>query len=312
MSKRFLFIILALGIAGLWWNTPAQAGHRWGHSSVSVSTHDKGAWDDCQARYDVSFDDQEAYRAQEQQTLARSSFSTLRVHDLKRGGVAVHGWDKPDVQVTVCKAVAASSQSEADELLRQIKLRVTQGDVTVEGLPDDDDVWVGLLIQVPRGITMKVTTENGPVSIQDVEGNVEAEAVNGPIALKHCSGTLSVSAQNGPVTFKQGSGKVRLDLQNGPLSVELEPEAWQGEGLEAHAQNGPLSLRVPENYRSGVQVETSWHSPFRCSMNACDHAVKDWDNDDRSRSIHLGPSGAPTLVHIATVNGPVSIGSTEF
>ena len=101
MSKRILLIILALGIAGLWLNTPVQAGHRWGHSSTNVSTHDSGAWDDCQARYDISFDDQEAYRAQEQQTLARSSFSTLRVHDLKNGGMAVHGWDKPDVQVTV-------------------------------------------------------------------------------------------------------------------------------------------------------------------------------------------------------------------
>ena len=311
MSKRILLTILALGIAGLWLNTPAQAG-RWGHSSVSISPHDKGSWEDCQARYDVTFDDQPAYRAQEQQTLARSSFSTLRVHDLKRGGVAVHGWDKPDVEITVCKAVAASSQGEADDLLRQIKLQVNKGDVTVAGLPDDDDVWVGLLIQVPSGIAMKLTTENGPVSIQDVNGNVDAETENGPISLRHCSGTLSVAAQNGPVSLKQGSGKVHLNLQNGPLSVELEPGAWQGEGLDAHTQNGPLSLRVPENYRSGVKVEASWHSPFRCRLNACEGAVKDWDNEDRNRSIRLGPSGAPTLVRISTVNGPVSIGSTEF
>jgi len=311
MSKRILLTILALGVAGLWLITPAQAG-RWGHSSVNISTHDKGAWDDCQARYEISFDDQSTYRAQEQQTLARSSFSTLRVHDLKRGGVAVHGWDKPDVQVTVCKAVAASSQNDADELLRRIRLQVNQGDVTVEGLPEDDDVWVGLLIQVPRGIAMRVTTENGPVSIQDVEGNVEAETQNGPIGLKHCSGTINVSAQNGPVSLKQGSGKVRVDLRNGPLSVELEPEGWQGEGLEARTQNGPLSLKVPENYRSGVEVEASWHSPFRCAAEVCKAGTKDWDSEGRIRSIRLGPSGAPTVVHISTVNGPVSIGSTVF
>lgn len=311
MSKRILLTILALGLAGLWFNTPAQAG-RWSHSSVNVHTRNSAAWDDCQARYDVSFDDQDAYRAQEQQTLARSSFSTLRIHDLRNGGVVVHGWDKPDVQVTVCKAVGASSQSGADGLLRQIKLRINQGDVTVEGVPEDGDVWIGLLIQVPRGIAMQVNTHNGPLSIQDVEGNVGAETENGPIALRHCSGTMEVSAQNGPVSLKQGSGKVRIDLQNGPLSVELEPQAWQGEGLVAHTQNGPLSVKLPQNYRSGVEVDASWHSPFRCQMDACSAAVKDWDNEGRSRSIRLGPSGAPTVVRISTVNGPVSIGSTAF
>ncbi len=311
MSKRILLTILALGAAAVWLSTPAQAG-RWGHSSVNISTRDQGAWDDCQARYDVNFEDQSTYRAQEQQTLVRSSFSTLRIHDLKNGGVAVHGWDKPDVQVTVCKAVAASGQQEADERLRQIRLQVSQGDVTVQGLPEDDDVWVGLLVQVPRGIAMRLSTENGPVSIQDVDGKVDAQTENGPIALRHCAGMIDVAAQNGPVSLKQGSGKVRLDLQNGPLSVELEPEAWHGEGLEAHTQNGPLSLKVPENYRSGVEVASSWHSPFRCRLNACDNAVKDWDNEGRNRSIRLGPAGAPTVVRITTVNGPVSIGSTAF
>lgn len=311
MSKRLLLLVLALGTAGLWLSIPAHARH-WGNHSVNVNTHDSGAWDDCRARYDISFDDQDTFRAQEQQTLARSSFSTLRIHSLKDSGVAVHGWDRPDVQITVCKAVAAGSQKEADDLLREIKLQVKNGDVTVEGLPDDDDVWVGLLIQVPRGIAMQVSAHNGPISLQDVQGNVDAETENGPISLKHCSGTLDVSARNGPVSLAQGSGKVRLELQNGPLSVELEPKVWQGEGLEAHTQNGPLSLRVPENYGSGVEVESSWHSPFRCRMNACDHAAKDWDNEGRSRSIRLGPSGAPTVVRISTVNGPVSIGSTAF
>ncbi|HUK87277.1 MAG TPA: hypothetical protein VLT85_06405 [Terriglobales bacterium] len=312
MFKRILLVLLAVGMAGLWLHQPARAGHRWSHSSVNIHTRESGAWDDCAARYDISFDDQDAYRAQEQQTLARSSFSTLRVHDLRNSGVVVHGWDKPDVQVTVCKAVAAASQSEAEGLLRQIKLQVSQGDVTVQGVPDDGDVWIGLLIQVPRGIAMQVSTRNGPLSIQDVEGTVGADSQNGPISLRHCSGTIDVSAQNGPVALKQGRGKVRIDLRNGPLDVELEPQAWQGEGLVAHTENGPLSVKLPQNYRSGVEVDASWHSPFRCRLDACSGAVKDWDNEGRSRSIRLGPSGAPTVVRISTVNGPVSIGATEF
>ena len=57
----------------------------------------------------------------------------------------------------------------------------------------------------------------------------------------------------------------------------------------------------PNNYTSGVLVQSRGYSPFQCS--GCEGAHKDFD--DNNKSVQFG-SGAP-VVRLSTVNGPVSI-----
>ena len=88
--------------------------------------------------------------------------------------------------------------------------------------------------------------------------------------------------------------------QNGPVTIKLNSDHWTGAGLEARTHNGPLELRVPENYRSGVEVAATTHAPFSCHHSECKGT---WDEDNKQ--VHLG--GSPTVVRLSTVNGPVSI-----
>ncbi len=308
MTKRHIaflpLLVLALAIFAA-----AGGRHHYGGHSVNVSTHNKGAWDDCRARYTIDFEDRDTFTAQQTQTLARSSFSTLSLHGMERGGISVHGWDKPDVAIVLCKAVSAGSQAEADKMLGQIELKISGGDVTVTGPGNDDEWWTGLLVQVPSNIAMDVETRNGPIDFQEVKGTLDARAHNGPIALKHCSGRITVETQNGPIEAEDLSGKVNLDAQNGPLDITLSADRWQGEGMEAHTQNGPLELKLPSGYKSGVEIRASEHSPFSCRASVCNEGAKDWDN--HSRSIRFGPTGA-TLVRLSTVNGPVDVHTARY
>ena len=73
--------------------------------------------------------------------------------------------------------------------------------------------------------------------------------------------------------------------------------------LTARASNGPLSLRVPAGYQSGVEVTSSNHSPWSCRASACSGGNRDWD--DRTRSLRLGAD--PVVVRLSTVNGPVTV-----
>ena len=97
-------------------------------------------------------------------------------------------------------------------------------------------------------------------------------------------------------------GAFDVETANGPISVKLTGAKWEGR-LDARASNGPLDVQVPDNYGSGVEISSSFNSPWTCRLAACRNGNRDWD--DWSRSIRFGPD--PVVVRISTVNGPVTI-----
>ena len=116
-------------------------------------------------------------------------------------------------------------------------------------------------------------------------------------------GEADVSAQNGPISLEGSSGNVRIRTENGPISVNLDGANWNGSGLSADANNGPVTLRVPSGFQSSFVVESTNHAPMSCRASICESARKTWD--DEHHRIEYGSS--PALVHLSTVNGPVSV-----
>jgi hypothetical protein len=86
--------------------------------------------------------------------------------------------------------------------------------------------------------------------------------------------------------------------------VDLTGESWSGPQLDARTVNGPVSITVPETYRSGVRLQTSGHAPLSCNIGACRSAVSDLSSSS-SRTIQLNGSG--DTVRVQTSNGPVSV-----
>jgi len=275
--------------------------------NMSISTHPDAKSDACDEHFTVSIDGEDLYHGEEQRTIPKDSISKLRINSESNAGIEVQGWDKPEILLKLCKAVAAPNESAAKERLASIKMEIKGGDVTVTG-PDGRRWFANFLIYVPKGMALQLETHNGPLHLHQVSGNIDAHTVNGPLTIKDCSGTIQGETQNGPIHLSRTSGDVRVRATNGPLHLELSNEAWEGAGLDAEGQNGPVDLLVPASYRSGVEVRSDGHSPFRCSASACDHAQKDWD--DHSKSVHIG--GNPVVVHVSTHNGPVSIRSSLF
>ena len=116
-------------------------------------------------------------------------------------------------------------------------------------------------------------------------------------------GEADVSAQNGPISLEGSSGNVRIRTENGPISVNLDGANWNGSGLSADANNGPVTLRVPSGFQSSFVVESTNRAPMNCRASICESARQTWD--DEHRRIEFGSS--PALVHLSTVNGPVSV-----
>jgi hypothetical protein len=278
----------------------------WDHRhSVSVSGRHREPASDCSDLH-VRFDDRDAVMEKEERTVTKAEAPTLRVRPHKNGGVQVQGWDKDTYSVTFCK-FASDEDGSAQRILAQMTLSVQNGEVSTNGPSDEGDWTIYLLIRAPKASVIDMETANGPLSLYSVDGKLTAHATNGPITLRDFSGDADVRAANGPISISGSSGNVRIHTENGPISINLKGTTWNGTGLTADAQNGPLTLSVPSDYKSSFSVESRNYSPMSCHASICDNARKTWD--DNNRRIEYG--GSPAMIRLSTVNGPVSIQSSR-
>ena len=271
-----------------------------GHHSQNVTVHtpDDRSPRTC-ADLVVTFDDRPAATAEDHLTVPKPA-GALNLRAPSNGGIFVVGASRADFGVTVCKAVAPSGDTNA--ALASIHSSAAAGTVSVSGR--DADRWIAyLLVQAPRDAVIDLEALNGPLEVRDVAGRTAARTTNGPINLANVSGTVTARAQNGPVKFVGSTGAVDLQTENGPIGVRLEGDRWTTGSLTAHAQNGPVKVEVPQDFASGVRVESSTHAPWKCQGTACESAKRSWD--DGSRWIELGRG--PVAVRVATVNGPVAV-----
>jgi hypothetical protein len=286
---------------------PAEPGwfdgdHR---HSVSMSGGHHEPASDCSDLH-VRFDDRDAVMESEERTVTKADAPTLRVRPHKNGGVQVQGWDKDTYSVTSCK-FASNEDGGAQRILAQMTLSIRNGEVSTSGPSDDGDWTIYLLIRAPKSSVIDLETANGPLSLYSVDGKLTAHATNGPITLRDFSGDAEVRAANGPITITGSSGNVRIHTENGPISINLKGTSWSGTGLTADAQNGPLTLSVPSDYKSSFSVESRNYSPMSCHASICENARKTWD--DNNRRIEFG--GSPAMIRLTTVNGPVSVQSSR-
>jgi DUF4097 and DUF4098 domain-containing protein YvlB len=104
---------------------------------------------------------------------------------------------------------------------------------------------------------------------------------------------------NGPIAFSGDRGEVHLNAQNGPIALKLAAETWNGSQLEARTINGPLTVSLPENFRSGMRLETSGNAPISCSAAPCRNAWRD------GRTMQM--NGTNDTIRLSTENGPVAV-----
>lgn len=292
MRRTILFLALVLA------TTSTFAANRHGRGMNVSIDDDFGSATDCSAM-SVRFDGERVPVVSEEVPVG--NLRSLKVRGAHNGGVRVVG-GASRYGVTLCKAVASGRNPAS------VRAQMSGNELRIDG-PDEGNWTAYVLVAAPRGADLDVSTTNGPISFDSVDGRVVAHAVNGPISLKETSGDLDLETTNGPISLSGGSGNVKLSAQNGPMTVNLSGNSWLG-SLDASTQNGPLTVRLPRGYRSGVVIETAGRSPVSCRAEGCGDRARsrygdDDDDDDRGRRFELG-SGQQN-VHLSTVNGPLSV-----
>lgn len=249
--------------------------------------------------------DYEVGRAEQHATVPLSA-GTLEVRPDWNGGVRIERGTGSAYGITACIGAGARTRAEAQAAADNVRLVIDGNRVRVTGTGDSTSrirSWsVQLIITAPDRSNIDAETSNGPIGVSGFSGTLTATASNGPIALNDVAGTVKARASNGPITVDGGRGEFSVETANGPIQVRLSGRRWEGH-LDARASNGPLTLSVPPGYQSGVEITSSYHSPWSCRAEACRTGYRDWD--ERMRSLRIGVD--PVVVKLSTVNGPVTV-----
>ena len=219
-----------------------------------------------------------------EQTLA--SGGTITVDAGQNGGISVKGSDHGDILVRSRIQTAARSQSEADELAKQILIETGGLRIHAAGPEQRRDLnWsVSFEILVPRRSDLSLEAHNGGIAIAEVNGRIEFNCVNGGVVLRRVGGSV-----HGGTT-------------NGGLVVELAGNHWDGEELDVRTTNGGVIMSVPENYSAHLETGTVNGNV------SVDFPVTVQGRITRELSVNLGSGGA--TVRAMTTNGGVRLRRT--
>ncbi|NOT33126.1 MAG: hypothetical protein HOP12_03045 [Candidatus Eisenbacteria bacterium] len=201
----------------------------------------------------------------------------------QNSGMTVMGSDRDDVRILYRVMARARTEEQARGLAARIQLELNDGVLEPVG-PDEspkNEWWtVDVKVWVPRATDLELRTLNGPIGVRDVHG------------------TMKLKTSNGPMSLEDLGGDVQARLQNGPLHVVLSGPRWKGDGLDAEALNGPLSLMLPADYSARLTTGTlSGPRTFDYAIDS--HRRRGWI------TTALGRGGPP--VRVVTNNGPFSI-----
>jgi len=270
--------LLAPALAALLTAGAALAHSR--HDGFNINVHRDGEPQSC-ADIEVDAGSRAVATAEQTLTVPRSN-EPLIVHPASNSGVTVSGWDRDEYEVLVCKAAAGRRSDNGDAAARarvgEIEARLEGRRLVTTG-PSGDE-WVAfLIIHAPTRAVMEIETRNGPLDVRAASGRFTIRGENGSVDLHNVGGEITVDLENGPVSLEGVAGSVRVRTENGPIDIHLHGSDWRGQGLDARAINGPVSLKMDDSYTGGVVVESSGHAPWSCGK--CGSGSRTWDDDSR-------------------------------
>jgi hypothetical protein len=219
----------------------------------------------------------------ELRTYTIASAKTISVDGGPNGGVSFIGENRRDVKIVARIQASADDDATAGAIAKQIRIITDGGEIRSEGPSQRGrSSWsVSYDVYVPNQANLEATTENGGISAEKIQGQMNFEATNGGIHLTDVGGSVHARTTNGGVT------------------ADLSGKTWQGQGLDLQTTNGGATVYVPRGYNAQLETGTT-NGGMRV-----DFPITVRGSLNRGISTQLG-SGGP-LVRVVTTNGGVHI-----
>lgn len=166
-----------------------------------------------------------------EKTFAVQPGGTLKA-STQGGDITVRTADVPQVQVQVKQVIRASSEAEADEILKKLTLTLEQSgnDVVVEAKYEKQGpgTWFGnwppvnvsFVVTVPTAYNLNLGTSGGDIAVASLKGNVRARTSGGDLEFARIDGDIDAGTSGGDITLLEGTARARLTTSGGDISVD--------------------------------------------------------------------------------------------
>ena len=183
---------------------------------------------------------------------------TLKV-ETSGGNVTVEPGAGDSVKVIAKEKVRASSDAEADQLLKELELTIEQtgNDVTAiakvhrgaTGWFGNTPIQVSFTITVPSRYNTDLKTSGGNITVGDLAGRMQARTSGGDVRLGNIDGTVDGSTSGGNVELGSCTGETRLQTSGGNVRADkiIGP-------AELGTSGGDIDVKLVENV---LQAHTS-------------------------------------------------------
>jgi DUF4097 and DUF4098 domain-containing protein YvlB len=177
-------------------------------------------------------------------TVSGSPRVTITTFD---GQVKIHGWDKSEVSYT------ATKHAHDEETLKQISIQAQQQGqaISVNAVNDNQhNGSVHLDVYVPRQSTLHVSSGDGALNLDGVNGQITLRSGDGPIEVANGGGQLIVNTGDGVIRVIKFDGQVEAHTGDGAIDLDGNFNA-----VAARTGDGTISLTVPAG--SSFTIETN-------------------------------------------------------
>jgi DUF4097 and DUF4098 domain-containing protein YvlB len=163
------------------------------------------------------------------------------------GFINVHGWDKSEVTYTATKR--GNDEAEVKGIRIEAKQDGSSVSIIAEG--DNSDGSVDLDVFVPRNANIHVSSGDGRLSLQGVDGELTLRTSDGSIEVSDSRGQLQANTGDGSIHVSNFDGQA--DARTGDGSITLDGKFT---GLNARTGDGSISLSVPQDSNFTVETNT--------------------------------------------------------
>lgn len=157
---------------------------------------------------------------------------------LLAGGIIVRGADVKDVIVEARSRSRVEPREGREPRADGMKRLELPGNAGLDVVEDDNVVKIrtaswrrptDLVITVPRHSSLELKcTNDGDISVEQVEGEIDANDLNGKVTLKNVAGSVVAHSLNGEVTVSldrvDPSKPMSFSTLNGNIDVTLPPD----------------------------------------------------------------------------------------
>ncbi len=180
----------------------------------------------------------------------------------KDGWITVNGSDIADCNVTATIIVRADSDENARRIAEQTNLKLEQfGDkltLKVEKplLMMNQSVDIRLNALVQKNCDLELGTDDGDITIENVNGRINIKTDDGKVTLSQISGEIKVRGNDDSIKVQEVIGDVDLQTDDGKITVEYSEDAGGVCNVLLVTDDGAIDFTAPANFSADVKVST--------------------------------------------------------